>query len=141
LNGGDFHGNADVRKSAYSMPSSNPAYPPGPYRFYNRKSIHRVPDRRRRPHPGAAARVGKARFEEAGLTPWSWSLLHWRGCAGRESYEGEAKDDDFSGATVHEHWESGYEDTHRTLRQSEWLRHSSISADVSVHDLHREHPT
>jgi acetoacetate decarboxylase len=28
---------ADVRKSAYSMPLTNPAYPPGPYRFYNRE--------------------------------------------------------------------------------------------------------
>jgi acetoacetate decarboxylase len=28
---------ADVRKNAYSMPLTNPSYPPGPYRFYNRE--------------------------------------------------------------------------------------------------------
>jgi len=27
----------DVRKTAYSMPLTNPSFPPGPYRFYNRE--------------------------------------------------------------------------------------------------------
>src|SRR5581483_10384604 len=27
----------DVRLNAYSMPLNNPAFPPGPYRFYNRE--------------------------------------------------------------------------------------------------------
>src|SRR5206468_1088 len=27
----------DVRKRAYAMPLTNPAYPPGPYRFVNRE--------------------------------------------------------------------------------------------------------
>ena len=27
----------DVRKSAYSMPLTNPSFPPGPYRFFNRE--------------------------------------------------------------------------------------------------------
>jgi len=27
----------DVRRNAYSMPLNNPAFPPGPYRFYNRE--------------------------------------------------------------------------------------------------------
>src|ERR1700680_2125089 len=27
----------DVRKTAYSMPLTNPAFPPGPYRFFNRE--------------------------------------------------------------------------------------------------------
>src|ERR1700751_5747237 len=27
----------DVRKNAYSMPLTNPAFPPGPYRFFNRE--------------------------------------------------------------------------------------------------------
>ena len=27
----------DVRRSAYSMPLTNPAFPPGPYRFFNRE--------------------------------------------------------------------------------------------------------
>ncbi len=29
----------DVRKSAYAMPLTNPSFPPGPYRFYNREYI------------------------------------------------------------------------------------------------------
>ena len=27
----------DVRKTAYSMPLTNPSFPPGPYRFFNRE--------------------------------------------------------------------------------------------------------
>jgi acetoacetate decarboxylase len=27
---------ADVRKRAFAMPLTSPAYPPGPYRFYQR---------------------------------------------------------------------------------------------------------
>src|SRR5271157_6458039 len=27
----------DVRRNAYSMPLTNPAFPPGPYRFFNRE--------------------------------------------------------------------------------------------------------
>src|SRR5215467_8229252 len=27
----------DVRRNAYSMPLNNPAFPPGPYRFFNRE--------------------------------------------------------------------------------------------------------
>ena len=30
---------ADVRAKAFAMPLNNPAYPPGPYRFYNREFI------------------------------------------------------------------------------------------------------
>jgi len=30
---------ADVRGKAFAMPLNNPAYPPGPYRFYNREFI------------------------------------------------------------------------------------------------------
>ena len=28
---------AEVRERAFAMPLTNPAYPPGPYRFYNRE--------------------------------------------------------------------------------------------------------
>ena len=27
----------DVRRNAYSMPLTNPSFPPGPYRFFNRE--------------------------------------------------------------------------------------------------------
>ncbi len=58
-----------------------------------------------------------------------------------KEYEGHAKDYEFSGTSMREHWESGYEDTLRTLRHPEWLTRSSIRHGVSVHDLHREDPT
>jgi NTE family protein len=58
-----------------------------------------------------------------------------------KNYEGHAKDYEFSGTSMREHWDSGYEDTLRTLRHPEWLVRSSIAQGVSVHDLHREDPT
>ena len=30
---------ADVRQKAFAMPLNDPAYPPGPYKFYNREFI------------------------------------------------------------------------------------------------------
>jgi NTE family protein len=56
-------------------------------------------------------------------------------------YEGHARDYEFSGTSMREHWDSGYEDTLRTLRHPEWLERSAISRGVTVHDLHREDPT
>jgi len=44
-------------------------------------------------------------------------------------------------AAAKSHWDSGYEDTLRTLRHPEWLERSSITRGVTVHDLHREDPT
>lgn len=42
---------ADIRKNAFAMPFANPAYPPGPYKFYNREfmviSYHTDPDKLR----------------------------------------------------------------------------------------------
>lgn len=58
-----------------------------------------------------------------------------------KNYEGHARDYEFSGASMREHWVSGYEDTLRTLRHPEWLRRSSLERGVTVHDLHREDPT
>ena len=29
----------DIRKTAFAMPITNPAYPPGPYRFVNREYL------------------------------------------------------------------------------------------------------
>jgi NTE family protein len=58
-----------------------------------------------------------------------------------KNYEGHARDYEFSGTSMREHWDSGYEDTLRTLRHPEWLERSTISRGVAVHDLHREDPT
>jgi NTE family protein len=56
----------------------------------------------------------------------------------QKSYEGHAKDYEFSGTSMREHWEAGYHDTCRTLRHPEWLTPSAIADGVIVHDLHRD---
>ncbi len=57
-----------------------------------------------------------------------------------KEYEGHVKHYGFSGTSMREHWQSGYDDTARTLRHPEWLKRSSIHDGVAVHDLHREDP-
>ena len=55
-----------------------------------------------------------------------------------KEYEGHVKDYEFSGdISMREHWQSGYDDTLRTLQHPEWLKRSSIRHGVSIHDLHR----
>jgi NTE family protein len=53
------------------------------------------------------------------------------------AYETQAKDYEFSSASMHEHWNSGYLDTKRTLRHRDWLTVSETDAGLSVHDIHR----
>ena len=53
------------------------------------------------------------------------------------AYETQAKDYEFSAASMREHWNSGYLDTQRTLRHRDWLAVSDGDAGVSVHDIHR----
>ena len=38
----------------------------------------------------------------------------------QKAYEGDAKDHEFSGTSMREHWMSGFEDTKRTLKRREW---------------------
>jgi len=40
----------------------------------------------------------------------------------QKAYEGHAKDYEFSGTSMREHWQSGYEDTKRTLKRPEMAR-------------------
>jgi NTE family protein len=56
----------------------------------------------------------------------------------QKAYEGHAKDYEFSGTSMREHWQSGYEDTKRTLKKQEWLRMPVESGGIVVHDVHRE---
>src|SRR5262249_9681056 len=56
----------------------------------------------------------------------------------QKAYEGHAKDYEFSGTSMREHWQSGYEDTRRTLRRKDWLSMPPAGAGVVVHDVHRE---
>jgi NTE family protein len=53
------------------------------------------------------------------------------------AYETQAKDYEFSAASMHEHWSSGYLDMQRTLRHRDWLEVSDADAGLSVHDIHR----
>jgi NTE family protein len=55
----------------------------------------------------------------------------------QKAYEGHAKDYEFSGTSMREHWLSGYEDTKRTLKQKQWLQLPPEGAGVVVHDVHR----
>ncbi len=52
------------------------------------------------------------------------------------AYEGQAKDYDFSAASMREHWDNGMRDTQRTLRHREWLDTPPDGAGIAVHDIH-----
>jgi len=56
----------------------------------------------------------------------------------QKAYEGHAKDYEFSGTSMREHWQSGYEDTKRTLKHQKWLTMPAPGAGIVVHDVHRE---
>jgi NTE family protein len=57
----------------------------------------------------------------------------------QKAYEGHAKDYEFSGTSMREHWQSGYEDTKRTLKNREWMKMPEDGTGIVVHDVHREH--
>ncbi|NKN37397.1 patatin-like phospholipase family protein [Agrobacterium sp. a22-2] len=56
-------------------------------------------------------------------------------------YEGHAKDYEFSGTSMREHWDSGYQDTRKTLRHRKWLEKPPESIGMTVHDVHRDDPS
>jgi NTE family protein len=53
------------------------------------------------------------------------------------AYETQAKDYEFSAASMREHWNSGYLDTQRTLRHRDWLQVPQGDAGLILHDIHR----
>lgn len=55
----------------------------------------------------------------------------------QRAYEGHAKDYEFSGTSMREHWESGYHDTRRTLARKDWLTMPPDDSGIVVHDVHR----
>lgn len=59
----------------------------------------------------------------------------------QKSYEGHAKDYEFSGTSMREHWDSGYQDTRKTLRHRDWLKKPPEHVGMSVHDVHRDDPS
>jgi NTE family protein len=56
----------------------------------------------------------------------------------QKAYEGHAKDYEFSGTSMREHWQSGYEDTRRTLKHPKWLTMPPPGSGIVVHDVHRQ---
>ncbi len=53
----------------------------------------------------------------------------------QKAYEGQSKDYEFSGTSMREHWQSGYEDTKNTLKHRKWLE--MPESGVVIHDVHR----
>jgi NTE family protein len=56
----------------------------------------------------------------------------------QKAYEGDSKDYDFSATSMREHWQSGLEDTRRTLLRRDWLTMPEDGKGIVVHDVHRE---
>ncbi|MCA1452444.1 patatin-like phospholipase family protein [Bradyrhizobium sp. BRP22] len=56
----------------------------------------------------------------------------------QKAYEGHAKDHEFSGTSMREHWMSGHEDTKRTLQRRDWIKMPENGMGIVVHDVHRE---
>lgn len=56
-------------------------------------------------------------------------------------YESDAKDYEFSGTSMREHWDSGYQDTRKTLKHRRWLEKPPESIGMVVHDVHRDDPS
>jgi NTE family protein len=56
----------------------------------------------------------------------------------QKAYEGDAKDHEFSGTSMREHWTSGLEDTKRTLKRRDWIRMPDEGMGLVIHDVHRE---
>jgi NTE family protein len=56
-------------------------------------------------------------------------------------YESDAKDYEFSGTSMREHWDSGYQDTRKTLAHRRWLEKPPESIGMTVHDVHRDDPS
>lgn len=54
------------------------------------------------------------------------------------TFEGQAKDYEFSAGTMRLHWDSGYRDAKATLAHKEWLEMPEKFGDIVVHDVH--HP-
>lgn len=56
----------------------------------------------------------------------------------QKAYEGNAKDYEFSRTSMREHWDSGHEDTKRTLTHKHWLEMPPPNTGIRTHDIHRD---
>ena len=91
-----------------------------------RDALRRVPPEALRPEEQALLRA------PAGLV----NILHL--IYQQRSFEGEAKDYEFSRASMLHHWSCGYADTRHTLEHHEWLDPAAPADGIAVHDVHRE---
>jgi NTE family protein len=57
----------------------------------------------------------------------------------QKSYEGNARDYEFSADSMREHWNNGHEDTLATLKRKDWLEMPPPDIGVVTHDVHREY--
>jgi NTE family protein len=57
----------------------------------------------------------------------------------QKSYEGNARDYEFSADSMHEHWKNGHEDTARSLKRKDWLSMPPPDVGVITHDVHRQY--
>ncbi|HEY0265163.1 MAG TPA: patatin-like phospholipase family protein [Rhizomicrobium sp.] len=57
----------------------------------------------------------------------------------QKSYEGNARDYEFSADSMHEHWKNGHEDTLATLKRKTWLEMPPQNVGVVTHDVHRDY--
>ena len=53
------------------------------------------------------------------------------------SYTSVSKDNDFSRATVIQHWEDGLEDARRTITHPEWLEATNVADGIRQFDIAR----
>jgi NTE family protein len=56
----------------------------------------------------------------------------------QQKEEDDSKDHEFSATSMHEHWQSGLDDTRRTLKRRDWLALPKAGMGIVVHDAHRE---
>jgi NTE family protein len=57
----------------------------------------------------------------------------------QRSYEGHAKDYEFSGTSMRDHWQSGHEDTMRTLSRKDWIQIPPEGTGILSYDVHRDY--
>jgi NTE family protein len=56
----------------------------------------------------------------------------------QKAWESQAKDYEFSAASMQEHWRSGRDDTVRTLNRQDWMVMPPRGTGIVTHDVHRE---
>jgi NTE family protein len=86
--------------------------------------------------PEAALTEGERRMRDQLADLPEITILHL--IYQQKAYEGHAKDYEFSADSMREHWQSGYEDTKRTLKRKKWLEMPPEGAGIVVHDVHRQ---